>query len=187
MQDLQIARAEPGQLDQLATIYNHAVVNTTATFDLAPRDRTYFEKWWDTHQDSTFGVFSATLGGAVVGYATLSTLTPREGYRVSAEVSVYVHPDHQGRGVGRKLSEFAIAHGRRSGLYSLLAIITATNASSLDLFRSLGFVKTGEMNAVAKKMSQVLDLHIHQVFFPENVRRGGAAIERTPIPEYPAS
>ncbi|MBF9336466.1 N-acetyltransferase [Microbacterium lacticum] len=165
-----VRRTVDADLDVIKDIYNAAVLSTTATFDLEPRDDAYFVEWLTNHQDDAFGAFSAVASdGTIVGYGTLSTLTPRPGYRVSAEVSVYVHPQHQGVGVGGTLADYLITHADTHGLIALLAIITGTNATSKRLFIKRGFARTGEMRHVALKFGEPQDLHIHQLFFPSNL------------------
>lgn len=170
-----IRRSVPEDLRAIGEIYNAAVTTTTATFDLEPRESEYFAEWLENHQDATFGAFTASQpDGTIAGYGTLSTLTPRRGYRVSAEVSVYVHPGHQGTGVGGALADHLIAHAESHGLYALLAIITGTNTVSKRLFTERGFELTGEMRRVASKFGEPQDLHIHQLFFPANLPIGEA-------------
>jgi L-amino acid N-acyltransferase YncA len=45
----------------------------------------------------------ATSGGEVVGYAYVVLFRKRPAYRFTVKHSIYVHHEHQGRGVGRLL------------------------------------------------------------------------------------
>lgn len=170
-----IRRATTADLPAVAEIYNHAVINTNATYDLEPRDDHYFMNWLTQHSGDVFGAFVMDLDGVILGYSTLSKFTPREGYKVSAEVSTYVHPDWKGRGVGGVLMDHLIAHGRASGLYSLIGMATSTNDHSIAMIARRGFAKTGEIRDVAEKFDEVLDLHVYQLFFAENRPSSGPA------------
>jgi L-amino acid N-acyltransferase YncA len=45
----------------------------------------------------------ATCGGEVVGYAYVVLFRKRPAYRFAVKHSIYIHHEHQGRGVGRVL------------------------------------------------------------------------------------
>ncbi len=70
-------------------------------------------------------------------------------YAATAEVSIYVAPAHQRRGVGRRLLSEAIARGPALGLRTLLYVCFAHNAPSLRLSEGLGFARWGHLPRVA--------------------------------------
>ena len=55
----------------------------------------------------------AVDGETVVGFGSLSLFNKREGYRFTVENTVYVHPEHHRRGIGRALlADLSRAHAR---------------------------------------------------------------------------
>ncbi len=71
-------------------IYNEAVLNTTASYDLEPVSLTSRLEWWGEKQGSGRPVFVAERGDDVLGWSTYGEFRAKPGYRYSAEHSVYV-------------------------------------------------------------------------------------------------
>jgi L-amino acid N-acyltransferase YncA len=81
--------------------------------------------------------------GLVVGYAYASTHRAREAYQWAAEVSVYVHPGYQRRGLGKALYTSLFALLGQMGYRQALAGISLPNDGSVGLHSSLGFTSIG--------------------------------------------
>lgn len=79
----------------------------------------------------------------MVGWAAASGVSDRCVYAGVAEVSVYVDPAAQGRGVGRALLEALIAFTEWEGMWTLQAGIFPENEPSLALHRAVGFRVVG--------------------------------------------
>jgi len=77
--------------------------------------------------------------GEIAGYAYAGPHRPREAYRWSAEVSIYLAAAHHRQGVGRALYEALLGLLRRQRLQVALAGITLPNAGSVGLHESFGF------------------------------------------------
>ena len=147
----------------LRAIYNHAVRHTTATMDTEDRSLDEQVGWIAAHDGAPYpGIVAVTDGGEVgetiVGYAALSPFHPRPGYRATVENSLYVHPDWQGRGIGRTLLVALLAEARQRGFRTIIAMISADNAPSLHLHRDLGFTDAGMLRAVGFKHGQWIDV-----------------------------
>ena len=56
---------------------------------------------------------------------------------------MYVHPEHQGKGIGRTLMKALINEARAIGKHVMVAGIEAQNKASIHLHETLGFVTTG--------------------------------------------
>jgi phosphinothricin acetyltransferase len=93
----------------------------------------------------------AELSGVVAGYAYASQHRERASYRWSADVTVYVSPDHHRRGIGRALYEPLLALLAGQGYHEACAGITVPNDASVGLHESLGFVAVGVYRDIAYK------------------------------------
>lgn len=89
--------------------------------------------------------------GRVVGYARSGAHKTRGGYAWTAEVGVYLAPDHQGRGLGRRLVEALLAELKARGFRTIVAGIALPNPGSQALFESLGFQPGGTLHRVGYK------------------------------------
>ncbi len=57
--------------------------------------------------------------------------------------NVAVHPDHQGRGLGRRLIDFAEAEARRQGYAALDLYTHEAMTENIAMYRALGYAETG--------------------------------------------
>jgi phosphinothricin acetyltransferase len=107
-----------------------------------------FEEWDASHLDEHR--FVATDSERVVGWVALSGYSDRCCYRGVADLSVYVDPAAQGRGVGRVLLEHLIADTERSGIWTLQAGVFPENTPSLALHRRCGFRVVGTRERIGE-------------------------------------
>ncbi|MFM7891892.1 MAG: N-acetyltransferase family protein, partial [Actinomycetota bacterium] len=135
---------------------------STATFDLVPRS-IEAQRAWITARSGAFSALVADDSAAgVIGFAALSTYRDRAGYRTTVENSVYVHRDHQRRGVGRLLLGALLEVARDSGFHTVIARIDSQSSGSLALHESLGFVVVGVERQIGRKFGRWLDSVIMQ-------------------------
>jgi phosphinothricin acetyltransferase len=156
--DAAVRPAGHDDLPAILAIYNDAVVNTVAIFnddlvDLADR-----RAWLEARRAGGFPVLVADLGGTVVGYASYGPFRPHQGYRLTAELSVYVAAPARGRGIGDRLLAALVAEAAERGVHVLVGGIEAGNHASIRLHARHGFVETGRMPEVAVKFGRWLDL-----------------------------
>ncbi len=146
----------------IARIYNHAITNTTATFDIEPKTATERRAWLATH-DARHPVVVLESNGQVVGWGCLSAWSERTAYADTAESTVYVDPAGHGQGYGGQLQQALLQRARTAGLHTLLARIAEGSAASIRLHERCGFERVGTMREVGKKFGQLLDVHLYQI------------------------
>ena len=81
--------------------------------------------------------------GRIAGYAYAGRHKPRAAYQWVVETSVYIHPDFQGRGIGRGLYESLFRMLTAQGYFTAYAGTTLPNAGSVRLHESCGFEAVG--------------------------------------------
>lgn len=81
----------------------------------------------------------AVDGGIVVGTAKMGRNHMGPGSHI-ANASFMVHPDHGGRGIGRKLGEHVLDQARADGFRAMqFNAVVSTNTRAVGLWESLGF------------------------------------------------
>lgn len=152
-----IRLAAEKDVPEITAIYNDAVLNTTATFDIEPLSLENRLAWF---RDRTCNnpVVVAEAGAAVIGYAALNRWSDRKAYDISAEMALYVDSKHRGIGVGLALNAYMLELADSTNLYTIILRITADNAASLKLARSSGFLEVGVLRRCGKKFGKVLDV-----------------------------
>jgi L-amino acid N-acyltransferase YncA len=99
----------------------------------------------------------ATLDGAVVGYAYVVLFRKRPAYRFAVKHSIYIHHEHQGRGVGQLLLQELIDACAAAGFRQMIGYIDAENAASLAMHEKLRFRRVGLLGGVAYRYGRWAD------------------------------
>ncbi|MFF0794911.1 GNAT family N-acetyltransferase [Streptomyces spiralis] len=156
------ARIRPGaedDLEELTRIYNHYVTGTPITFDTEPFTVDQRRPWLQAHPDSgPHRLLVAEEGGKLLGYATSSAFRPKQAYATSVETSVYVAPEHVGRGVGSLLYTALFGLLEHEDLHMALAGITLPNEASRRLHERFGFRPVGVYEQVGRKFGSFWDV-----------------------------
>lgn len=147
--------APPADAAACAAIYAPHVTEGVASFEIEPPDAAEMAR---RMQAAHLWLVAAGEGGEVTGYAYASPHRDRPAYRWTAETSVYVAADRQGRGVGRALYEALFAGLAERGFRTLLAGITLPNAASVALHERVGFEQVGLFRAVGFKAGEWWDV-----------------------------
>lgn len=148
----------------ITEIYNEAILNTTATFDTQPKTVSEQSEWFEDH-DTKHPLLVAEQAEQIVGWASLSRWSGRCAYSGTAEISLYVKEERQGKGIGRKLLKALVHEGGKAGLHTVIARISEGNEASLHLFESEGFEQVGAMLEVGRKFGKLLDVYIMQKIY----------------------
>jgi phosphinothricin acetyltransferase len=148
-------------LPAILSIYNEAILTTTATFDTEPKDLADRERWLAGHSDR-HPVLVAIVEGQVVGWSCLSPWSDRCADAGTAETTTYVAGNFRGRGIGRQLKAAILNEATRLGFHSLIARITEESHASLHLNLAFGFRHVGTLKEVGRKFGRLLDVHILQ-------------------------
>ena len=158
------AAAEEGDLEGIRRIYNQAVETSTATFDTEPKSLEERRAWLAAH-DGSHPVFAVRheKSGDVAAWGSLSRWSEKKAYDSTAEVSIYVDPAHQKRGLGGCLLKQLIEIARREGLHMLISRIAEGNAASLALHRRFGFRHVGTLGEVGCKFGRYIDVDIFEL------------------------
>ncbi|WP_305848697.1 GNAT family N-acetyltransferase [Mangrovicoccus sp. HB161399] len=153
-----IRNATPEDAAAIAEIYNDAVLNTTAIWNDHVSDAAGRAAWMAERQGAGYPVLVAIEGDTLMGYATYGPFRPHDGYRHSAELSIYVRSGLRGKGTGSRLLAALTGIAEDSGIRVLVGGIEAGNAASIALHRRHGFAETGRLPQVGTKFGRWLDL-----------------------------
>jgi phosphinothricin acetyltransferase len=129
----------------VARIYADGIATGEATFET---DVPTWERWDASHLAEHR--FVAVSGGAVVGFAAVSSVSDRCVYEGVVENSVYVAEAARGAGIGRLLLERLIASTESAGIWTIQSGIFPENAASLALHERAGFRVVGRRARLGK-------------------------------------
>jgi len=153
-----IRPATLADLPRIVGIYNTSIPGRLATADTEPVTVEARRPWFENH--SPRRPIWVAEQDVVVGWASLTDFYGRPAYGATAELSIYVAPEAQRRGVARALVAHAIAQAPALGLKTLLGFVFGHNAPSLRLLGGFGFVRWGHLPKVAVLDGAERDLDI---------------------------
>ena len=139
---LQIRPAVAADAKAIAEIYAPYVRETVISFEETPPDAAEIGR----RMAETMRIYPwlvAEEDGRIAGYAYAGRQSARAAYAWAAEATVYLHPDYQRRGLGRRLYQALFAVLKAQGVHSLMAIIALPNEASVALHRALGLEEIG--------------------------------------------
>ena len=162
MPDVAIRPAVLSDLPALTEIYNHYIVNTTITFDLAPFTLSERRSWFDDHSPAGRHRLLVAVDEAgpdtVLGYASTSRWRPKAAYETTVESSVYCRVDAVGRGIGTRLYEALFESIKGEDVHRIVAGVSLPNPASVALHERMGFGRVGVFERVGRKFGKYWDV-----------------------------
>jgi phosphinothricin acetyltransferase len=152
-----IRHATPEDAGGCLAVYAPFANETAVSFEQeAPSLDEYAQRILRVNRTHAFLV--ADQDDSIAGFAYAGVHRERMSYRWTCEVSVYLGPEHRGRGLGRRLYETLFALLEEQGYRMLLAGITMPNSASLRLHTSLGFEEVGVYRRIGWKAGDWRDV-----------------------------
>jgi L-amino acid N-acyltransferase len=163
---LKIRDAHIDDLPTLLSIYNDAIVNTTATFDLEPESLEK-RKIWFAKYGGKYPLIVSEWHGEVVGYGSLSPFREKPAYNSTTELSIYIDSTARGLGIGTALMTELINRANVHGFHTMIGGITAGNEGSIALHKKFGFTLAGHFKEVGFKFDTWQDVLFYQLILPK--------------------
>jgi L-amino acid N-acyltransferase len=157
-----VREAKPSDVVTIHTIYNQYVKDSTATFAMVSETLADRQSWYESHVRNNMPVFVASVDGKAIGWSSVSTYNSRCAYSQSAEVSVYLAPEHLGKGYGSMLLDVVVAQAANRKLHCLIAQVCTENTASVALFKSRQFREVGILREIGRKFDRWLDVLLLQ-------------------------
>jgi len=157
---VEIRDATAADLPAIVAIYNAAIPGRMATADLEPVSVEARRAWFAEHTPHLRPLWVIGERGGVAGWLSFQSFYGRPAYHATAELSVYVAPEHQRKGLARRLVDEAIRRAPEMEVSTLLGFIFGHNRASLELFRGFGFETWANRPRVAQLDGVERDLMI---------------------------
>ena len=94
----------------------------------------------------------------MLGYASSSEYRPKAAYDSSVETSIYLHPDHLGKGLGQQLYSHLLDSLKPFRLHRAYAGIAQPNPASVALHTSFDFEHIGTFTEAGHKFGGYHDV-----------------------------
>jgi L-amino acid N-acyltransferase YncA len=152
-----IRDCEEADINSVTQIYNHYIKYTSITFEEVEINPTEMAVRIKNIQ-SLFPFLICEDKGGIVGYAYASKWKDRSAYRHTAEVTIYLHPDHLGKKFGQQLYAELFNQLQQKNFHVLLACIATPNYASVGLHEKFGFKQVAHFEGVGFKFNEWLDV-----------------------------
>ena len=154
---MDIRDALESDAEAVHAIYAHHVLHGTASYDIDPPSLEDIrgKMRWIIGEGWPFLV--AEANGEVVGYAYSTQFRDRAAYRFTCENSIYVDPQHTGRGIGKALLQALIERSGEYGFRTMIAVIGGAEPASIAVHAACGFEEVGRLKGVGWTKERWLD------------------------------
>ncbi len=149
--------ADAGDADQIQAIWNDVIASSSATFTSEPKSKQTVAELIDTRP-----VIVADHNAMAVGFASYGPFRAGPGYRYVAEHTIYLAPEAQGQGLGRRLMATLEQTAQDHGIDTLIGGIGGENEAAYMFHAALGFREVGRLPGLGAKFGNRYDLVLMQ-------------------------
>jgi len=155
---IRIRDARDADMPAIQAIYAHHVRTGLGSFEETPPSLEEMTRRRADILAHALPYVVAEIGGRIAGYAYAGKFRPRSAYRYSVEDSIYVAPDAQRQGIGRKMLDELIERCTRQGYRQMVAVIgDSANFGSIGVHLAAGFVEVARLPAIGFKFGRWVD------------------------------
>jgi phosphinothricin acetyltransferase len=163
MQDYIIRRVTDTDREAVMDVFNYFVLNSFAAYPDKKADYSVFDFLRAMGREGLFYVIEDPTG-QVIGFGMLRHHQRAEAFNRSAEVTYFILPAHQGKGLGKRILDTLTDDGRKLGVDTILANISSLNEQSLKFHRKHGFNECGRFRLIGSKFGRDFDVIWMQKF-----------------------
>ena len=167
--------ASPEDVPSLLSIYQH-YIPTNITFEYVLPSYEEFARRVASISEF-YPYLAVEEQGVLLGYAYAHRIAERAAYSWGAELSIYLHPDAAGKGLGRRLYQALMELLRLQGTRTVYGLVSSPNPASEGLHRCLEFDLMGIQHNAGYKNGQWIDL----LWFEKSI----APYDSNPAPVIP--
>jgi len=163
MQGYEIRRVREADRNAVVGIFNYFVENSFAAYP----DKKVGPEIFDLLKNmSRAGVFyvAETADKEVIGFALLRHHQVAEAFNRAGEITYFILPPHERRGLGSRFMETIIIDARAADVETLLANISSPNEVSLNFHLKHGFKECGRFRRIGQKFGRDFDVVWMQKF-----------------------
>lgn len=159
--------ARPEDLPEILAIYAPFIRNTAYTFEYeVPSPAAFAARFRAITARYPWLVWEED--GSILGYAYGSEFQPRAAFQWGADLSIYLSPEAQGRGIGRALYTALEERMAALGYYILYAAVTSANEGSCRFHEALGYTEVARFPKTGVKFGRWYDI----IWYEKRVREG---------------
>lgn len=150
MHTIHFADASLKDLEQIVAIYNSTISSRMVTADLEQVSVESKVSWFHEHQPDKRPLWIIkNEEDIIIGWVSFQNFYGRPAYSATAEISIYLHPMHRGKGLGTQVLDYCMQQCDQLKITTLLGYIFEHNQPSLTLFKKAGFEEWAHLPNIA--------------------------------------
>ena len=154
---MEIRTGKLADVSSITDIFNYYIEHSNARFEESPLSLDNRLKWFSQYEpDSRHQIYVASDNGKLIGFACSQPYRAMAAFDETVEVTVYLAPFIQGKGVGSKLYEKLFSAIQAHGVHRVLSGVALPNEASIALHKRFGFREVGVFNEYAKKSGEYI-------------------------------
>jgi L-amino acid N-acyltransferase YncA len=157
MQDYVIRRVAGTDREAVMDVFNYFVENSFAAYPDKKAGYSVFDFLRAMSREDLFYVI-VDPEGQVIGFGMLRHHQRADAFNRSAEVTYFILPGHQGKGLGKRMLDTLVDDARRLGVDTILANISSLNEQSLKFHSKNGFIECGRFVRIGSKFGRDFDV-----------------------------
>ncbi|WP_283679166.1 GNAT family N-acetyltransferase [Lentilactobacillus sp. Marseille-Q4993] len=154
----------PATIDDLpfiTDVYNESVPTRMATADVDKVTVEQRQPWFDSHNPQTRPILLIKVDDEPAGWISLNDYYERQGYRRTAEVSIYLDQKFQGQGLGSAALKYVDEHAKDYDINTVVSLIFSHNQPSKKLFEKFDYKLWGHLPDVVEMDAKKYSLDIY--------------------------
>ena len=141
---MEIRTGKLADVSSITDIFNYYIEHSNARFEESPLSLDNRLKWFSQFEpDSRHQIYVASDNGKLIGFACSQPYRAMAAFDETVEVTVYLAPFIQGKGVGSKLYEKLFSAIQAHGVHRVLSGVALPNEASIALHKRFGFREVG--------------------------------------------
>ena len=142
--------ADIDDLPEIVSIYNSTVAGRLVTADTTPVSVESKVNWFNVHTPDRRPLWIVEdEQHEIIGWVSFQDFYGRPAYDGTAEISIYLHPNERGKGLGNIILQHCSTKCKELNIHTLLGFIFAHNKPSIQLFLNLGFKEWAHLEDIA--------------------------------------
>jgi L-amino acid N-acyltransferase YncA len=143
--DFNIVKFDRSHWEDVKEIYRLGLLTRNATFETEVPE---YDGWIKKFPPQWFWVLEKS--SLAVGWAALQPVSIRKVYEGVMEVTIYIHPEQERKGLGTWLMQHLIHESEQAGVWTLYSSIFEENTASIRLHLAAGFRQIGYREKIAR-------------------------------------
>ena len=141
--DSLIRNATIADIEQITEIYNQGILDRIATLEDGTKSIEEMVAWLNSRSERYKVIVAQNDKGSITGWASLNTFNDRECYKGVADLSIYIHREERGKGLGKTLLLALFETAKQADFYKIVLHTFSFNYAGQSLYTSLGFTTVG--------------------------------------------